>query len=204
MKKISLVIVLMIFAATAMLAGETAKVGNKAPEFSLKDYKGVEHKLSDYAGKYVVLEWINYDCPFVKKHYESDNMQNLQRDLTAKGVIWLTVCSSAEGKQGNFTKAELEKKHKEFNTAETAYLIDASGKVGKMYNAKVTPDMVVINPDQEVIYLGAIDNIPSTDKSDIEKADNYVLQALTSAMSGKPVEVKSFKPYGCGIKYADK
>lgn len=204
MKKISLVLAMIVFAATAMFATETAKVGNKAPEFSLKDYKGVEHKLSDYAGKYVVLEWVNYDCPFVKKHYESENMQNLQREFTEKGVIWLSVCSSAEGKQGNFTKAELEKKHKDLKTAETAYLIDESGEVGKIYNAKVTPDMAVINPNQEVIYLGAIDNIASTDKSDIDKADNYVLQALNSSMNGKPVAVKSFKPYGCGIKYADK
>lgn len=204
MKKISLVIALMVFAATAMFATETAKVGSQAPEFSLKDYNGVEHKLSDYAGKYVVLEWINFECPFVKKHYESENMQNLQREFTKKGVIWLTVCSSAEGKQGNYSKKELEDKKNKYNTAETAYLIDASGKVGKMYNAKVTPDMVVINPSQEVIYLGAIDNIASTEKSDIEKADNYVLQALNSSMNGKPVAVKSFKPYGCGIKYADK
>jgi hypothetical protein len=118
-------------------------------------------------------------------------MQNLQKEFTAKGVIWLAVCSSAEGKQGNFTKEELAKKQKDYKTAETAYLIDESGKVGKMYNAKVTPDMAVINPDQEVIYLGAIDNMPSTDKADIDKADNYVMQALNSAMNGKKVEVKS-------------
>lgn len=204
MKKISLVLAMILFAATAMFASETAKVGNKAPEFSLKDYKGVEHKLSDFAGKYVVLEWVNYDCPFVKKHYESENMQNIQREFTEKGVVWLAVCSSAEGKQGNFSKSELEKKHKDYNTAETAYLIDESGKVGKLYNAKVTPDMVVINPKQEIIYLGAIDNVPSTDKADIGKADNYVIQALNSAMNGKNVEVKSSKPYGCGVKYSEK
>lgn len=204
MRKLSILLALMLFATTAMFANEMAKVGSKAPEFTLKDDKGVEHKLSDFAGKYVVLEWVNYDCPFVKKHYESENMQNLQREFTKKGVIWLSVCSSAKGKQGNFTKAELEKKKKDYNTAETAYLIDESGDVGKLYNAKVTPDMVVINPKQEIIYLGAIDNIPSTDKSDIEKADNYVMQALNAAMNGKNVEVKSFKPYGCSIKYADR
>ena len=204
MRKLSIVIALMLFATTAMFAGETAKVGSKAPEFTLKDTKGVEHKISDFAGKYVVLEWVNYDCPFVKKHYESENMQNLQREFTKKGVIWLSICSSAKGKQGNFTTAELDKKKKDFKTAETAYLIDESGEVGKLYNAKVTPDMVIINPSQEVIYLGAIDNIPSTDKSDIDKADNYVMQALNSAMNGKTVEVKSSKPYGCGIKYANK
>ncbi|PKL80792.1 MAG: thioredoxin family protein [Ignavibacteriae bacterium HGW-Ignavibacteriae-4] len=204
MRKLSIVIALMLFATTAMFASETAKVGSKAPEFTLKDTKGVEHKISDFAGKYVVLEWVNFDCPFVKKHYESENMQNLQREFTKKGVIWLSICSSAKGKQGNFTTAELDKKKKDFKTAETAYLIDESGEVGKLYNAKVTPDMVIINPSQEVIYLGAIDNIPSTDKSDIDKADNYVMQALNSAMNGKTVEVKSSKPYGCGIKYANK
>jgi len=204
MKKISLVLAIILFATTAIFAKDAAKVGSKAPDFVLKDKDGVEHKLSDYAGKYVVLEWVNYDCPFVKKHYESENMQKLQREFTKKGVIWLSVCSSAEGKQGNFTKDELDKKQKDFKTAETAYLIDESGEVGKLYNAKVTPDMAIINPNQEVIYLGAIDNIPSADKSDIEKADNYVMKALNSAMNGETVEVKSSKPYGCGIKYANK
>lgn len=202
MKKLSLMIAIVLFAATAMFASETAKVGEEAPNFTLKDYNGVEHSLSDFAGKYVVLEWINYDCPFVKKHYESKNMQDLQREYTKKGVIWLAVCSSAEGQQGNFTKDELMKKKETMATAETAYLVDASGKVGKMYNAKTTPDMVVINPKQEVIYLGAIDSTPSADKDDIETSDNYVKKALDAAMSGKPVETKSSKPYGCAVKYA--
>lgn len=202
MKKLSLMIAMVLFAATAMFASETAKVGGKAPEFTLKDYNGVEHSLTDFAGKYVVLEWINYDCPFVKKHYESKNMQNLQREYTKKGVIWLAVCSSADGQQGNFTKDELMKKKETMATAETAYLVDASGKVGKMYNAKVTPDMVVINPKQEVIYLGAIDSTPSADQDDIKTSVNYVKQALDAAMDGKPVETKSSKPYGCAVKYA--
>jgi len=204
MKKLSMIIAMFMLAATTMLAHEHAKVGEKAPQFTLVDANGVEHKLSDFAGKYVVLEWVNYDCPFVKKHYESENMQNLQREFTKKGVIWLAVCSSAEGKQGNFSKEELERKQEEWDTAETAYLIDESGEVGKMYNAKTTPDMAVINPDQEVIYLGAIDNIASADKSDIEKAENYVRDALNADMSGKPVKVKSSKPYGCSVKYAKK
>lgn len=204
MKKLSLMIAMVLFAATAMFASETAKVGEKAPNFTLKDYNGVEHSLTDFAGKYVVLEWINYDCPFVKKHYESKNMQDLQREYTKKGVIWLAVCSSADGQQGNFTKAELMKKKETMNTAETAYLVDESGKVGKMYNAKVTPDMVVINPKQEVIYLGAIDSTPSADKDDIKTSDNYVKKALDAAMSGKAIETKSSKPYGCAVKYAKK
>ncbi len=203
MKKLSLLVAAIFIAATAMMtAHDHVKLGKKAPNFTLKDKNGVEHELSDFAGKYVVLEWVNYDCPFVKKHYESGNMQDLQRKYTKKGVIWLAVCSSAEGKQGNFTKAELDKKHKDMKTAETAYLIDESGEVGHMYNAKVTPDMVVINPDQEVIYLGAIDNIKSADQADIEKADNLVADALDAAMNGKEVKVKTHKPYGCGVKYA--
>lgn len=203
MKKLSMIIAMFILVATTMLAGDKAKVGEKAPQFTLVDANGVKHKLSDFAGKYVVLEWVNYDCPFVKKHYESDNMQSLQREFTKKGVVWLAVCSSAEGKQGNYTKAELEKRRKALKTAETAYLLDESGEVGKLYNAKTTPDMAVINPDQEVIYLGAIDNIASADQADIDKADNYVRDALNAAMNGEPVKVKSSKPYGCGVKYAN-
>lgn len=193
-----------MLAATTMLAGENAKVGEKAPQFTLVDANGVEHQLSDFAGKYVVLEWVNYDCPFVKKHYESDNMQSLQREFTKKGVVWLAVCSSAEGKQGNYSMEELKERQKALKTAETAYLIDESGEVGKMYNAKTTPDMAVINPDQEVIYLGAIDNISSADQADIDKADNYVRDALNAAMNGETVKIKSSKPYGCGVKYASK
>jgi len=204
MKKLSIIIAMFMLAATTMFASDHAKVGEKAPQFTLTDSKGVEHNLSDFAGKYVVLEWVNYDCPFVKKHYESKNMQKLQKEFTEKGVVWLAVCSSAEGKQGNFSKEELMKRQKSLGTAETAYLLDESGKVGKMYNAKTTPDMAVINPAQEVIYLGAIDNIPSADKSDVDKADNYVRNALYAAMSGKTVKVKSSKPYGCGVKYANK
>lgn len=203
MRKLSLLVAAFLMAASVMtFAHEHAKVGEKAPNFTLKDKDGVEHSLSDFAGKYVVLEWVNYDCPFVKKHYESGNMQELQKEYTEKGVVWLAVCSSAEGKQGNFTKEELDERQEELETAETAYLIDESGEVGHMYNAKTTPDMVVINPDQEVIYLGAIDNIASADQADIEKADNLVADALDAAMSGKEVKVKTHKPYGCGVKYA--
>lgn len=191
--------------ATAMMtAHDYVKIGEEAPEFSLIDKDGIEHELSDYAGKYVVLEWVNYDCPFVKKHYKSGNMQKLQREYTKKGVIWLAICSSAEGKQGNFTKDELEERQEEWKTAETAYLIDESGEVGLKYNAVTTPDMVVINPDQEVIYLGAIDNIASADQADIEKADNLVSDALDASMNGKEVKVKTQKPYGCGVKYSKK
>ncbi|MEZ4724281.1 MAG: thioredoxin family protein [Candidatus Kapaibacterium sp.] len=204
MKKIVTIVAMMVITTLFASALETAKVGKKAPAFKLKDYKGNEHKLTDYEGSYVVLEWINYDCPFVKKHYESKNMQKLQKEFTDKGVIWLTICSSAKGKQGNFTESEIDKRRKDYKSAETAYLIDESGEVGKLYNAKVTPDMVVISPNQEVIYLGAIDNIPSADQEDIERAENYVEQALNSAMKGEPVKVKSFKPYGCSIKYAGK
>jgi peroxiredoxin len=203
MRAIKLALAIAIFASATLFAGETARVGEESPSFSLKDYKGTTHNLSDYEGKYVVLEWINYDCPFVKKHYETDNMQSLQREFTKKGVIWLSICSSAEGKYGYFSSEEIEKRRNAWKTAETAVLIDASGSVGKMYNAKTTPDMVVISPDQEVIYMGAIDNIASADQADVKKAENYVSQALKAAMSGKEVEVKSSKPYGCSIKYAN-
>lgn len=204
MKKLLFTIALILATTSTMLAIETAKVGDRAPDFKLIDSKGTVHTLSEYDGKYVVLEWINFECPFVKKHYESGNMQNLQKEYTKKGVVWLTICSSAKGKQGNYSNEEIEKRKSEWNSSETAYLIDESGTVGKVYNAKTTPDMVVIDPNQNVIYMGAIDNIPSADQSDIEKADNYVVQALNSSMNGEPIKIKSSKPYGCAIKYSEK
>lgn len=203
MKKV-LLFTLVIVATTTILAAETARVGKKAPDFTLKDYKGGEHKLSDYAGKYVVLEWTNFDCPCVGKHYKSDNMQSMQREYTEKGVIWLTISSSGKGKPGNYPPSEIEKKIADWKSAETAYLVDEDGTVGKEYNAKATPDIVVIAPDQNIVYMGAVDDISGTDVEDIPKAHNYVRDALNSSMNGEPIKVKSSKPYGCSIKYADK
>jgi peroxiredoxin len=180
-----------------------ATVGDKAPAFTLTSAAGKKHSLSDFAGKFVVLEWVNFGCPFVKKHYNSENMQNLQTAYTEKGVIWLSICSSGPGKQGYFDGDELTAELESKKAHATAYLIDADGKVGRMYEAKTTPHMFVIDPKGVLIYAGAIDDRPSTQVEDVEGATNYVQQALDAAMAGKKVEVTATKSYGCSVKYAN-
>ncbi len=183
------------------LCGWAQEVGKPAPDFTLKDIKGAEQSLAAAKGKFVVLEWTNYDCPFVLKHYETDNMQTLQKAYAEKGVVWLTICSSAAGKQGNLTAEQWEARTKQYKAAPTALLLDADGKVGKLYGAKNTPQMVVINPEGNVIYAGAIDNQPGLDRTIMKDAVNYVKQALDAAMDGKAVEVATTAPYGCSVKY---
>jgi len=172
-----------------------------APEFTLTDTKGIAHKLSDFKGKYVVLEWVNHGCPFVVKHYSQGHMQALQKAQTADGVIWLSICSSAEGKQGHMTSDEWNAKITEVGSASTAVLIDEDGTVGKRYGAKVTPHLYVIDPAGILIYQGAIDSIRSTDAADIADAKNYVTEALAQHKAGQPVAVPQTQAYGCGIKY---
>ena len=178
-----------------------ATVGETAPNFTLMDASGKQHSLADYKGKYVVLEWINFGCPFVKKHYGSGNMQSLQKKYEEKGVVWLSICSSAPGKQGHFEGKELTTEIKDNGCMANAYLVDADGAVGRMYNAKTTPNMYVIDPSGKLIYAGAIDDKPSTDQADINGATNYVKAALDAAMAGKAVAVSNTQPYGCGVKY---
>lgn len=192
--------VLLLILSLALFASE-AKVGEAAPGFTLKDSNGNEHSLSDFADKYVVLEWINYDCPFVVKHYGSGNMQMLQEKYTGQDVVWLTICSSVPGKQGNFDNEEINKRSSDHNAKFTAYLIDDTGEVGKAYGAKTTPHMYIISPSGVLEYAGGIDDIPSADQEDIAKATNYVAKALDELMAGKEVEVKTSKPYGCSVKY---
>lgn len=199
MKQLKLISFLFLISLT--IFASDAKVGEAAPDFTLKDSNGNEHSLSDLKGKYVVLEWINYDCPFVRKHYNSGNMQKLQKEYTEKGVVWFAVCSSVPGKQGNFSNEEINKRSKEHGANFTAYLIDDTGEVGKSYGAKTTPHMYVINPEGKLIYAGGIDDTPSTDIDDIKTATNYVRAALDAAMNGKEVAVKVSKPYGCAVKY---
>ena len=173
-----------------------------AEDFSLKDSKGITHKLSDYKGKWVVLEWINFGCPFVKKHYESNNMQNLQKKYQSKGVMWFSVCSSAEGKQGHYTDMnELHKQLSNYRANQNAYLIDESGVVGKQFGARTTPQIVIINPEGNIIYNGAIDDISSADKEDVAKAKNYIDEVFDAVLSGKPSPYSTTKPYGCSVKY---
>ncbi len=180
---------------------QTAELDKKAPDFQLTDSNGKTHKLSDVTGKYVVLEWINFDCPFVVKHYKSENMQKLQKEYTAKGVIWLSICSSNEGKQGFFKSEEINKRIGDNKAKMTAYLIDTDGKVGKMYGAKVTPHIYIIDKEGKLVYQGAIDNIKSTDVDDIPKATNYVSEVFNALFAGKPIPTKTTAPYGCSVKY---
>ena len=195
--------------ATALIAAltgigsyaEDLAIGAAAPEFTLTDTKGVSHDLSDFKGKFVVLEWVNHGCPFVVKHYSGGNMQGLQKEFTDKGVVWLSVCSSAEGKQGYMSNDEWNAAIAEKGIASTATLIDEDGTVGKLYNAKVTPHMYIINPEGNLIYQGAIDDKKSTDAEDIATSENYVRSALNAALAGEPVATSVTQPYGCSVKY---
>jgi len=180
-----------------------AHVGQPAPDFSAKDSLGRIHTLSEYRGKYVVLEWHNRYCPYTHKHYASGNMQRLQKEWTAKGVIWFTVISSAPGLQGYVTAADENAYVKRVDASPTAVLIDPTGQLGHLYDARTTPDMYVINPQGVLIYEGAIDDKPTTEPGDIATAKNYVSQALEEAMAGKTVSVPVTRPYGCSVKYAD-
>jgi peroxiredoxin len=175
--------------------------GKPAPDFTLTDTHGKSHKLSEDKGKYVVLEWFNFSCPFVQKHYESGNMQKLQKDYTGKGVVWYSISSSAEGKPGNHTPAEHNAMFKKHHSVPSAILVDSAGEVGHLYDAKTTPDMFVINPEGILIYAGAIDDQPDTEVSSVPGAKNYVKAALDESMRGKPVAIASTKSYGCSVKY---
>ncbi|MGB6430397.1 MAG: thioredoxin family protein [Candidatus Acidiferrales bacterium] len=199
-KKIGTITAAMILLAAA--AAFAARVGQAAPDFTATDSNGQTHHLADYRGKYVVLEWHNNGCPYTQKHYESGNMENLQREWTARGVIWFTVISSAPGEQGYVTAAQENDYMREMHAAPTAALLDPDGQLGRLYDAKTTPHMFVINPEGVLIYDGAIDDRPTTDASDIAGATNYVSQALAEAMAGKPVSVPTTRPYGCSVKYA--
>ena len=176
-------------------------VGSPAPALTLTDTKGKQHNLADYKGKYVVLEWVNLGCPFVKKHYESGNMQATQKKAVDKGVVWLSVCSSAQWKQGHMSASAWNEEIADRKMSSTAVLLDESGEVGKTYGAKTTPHMYIVNPEGVLIYKGAIDDKPNTNKDSIPGARNHVLAALDESMAGKPVSMASTTPYGCSVKY---
>ncbi len=195
-KLLSLALTLISIPALAVVPGTAA------PDFKGTDSNGAQHTLSGYRGKYVVLEWANKGCPYDQKHYLSGNMANLQKEWTAKGVVWLSVISSAPGEQGYVTPAEENAYLKTMNAAPTAVLLDPTGVIGRLYSAKTTPHMFVIDPTGKLIYQGAIDNKPTTDQADLKGADNYLNNALNAAMAGKPVAVESTRPYGCSVKYA--
>jgi peroxiredoxin len=199
MKKLFLTLV------TALVVAGTAHaqpvIGQPAPELTATDTKGVSHSLSDFRGKTVVLEWTNHDCPYVKKHYDTGNMQALQREATAEGVVWLTIISSAPGKQGYVTPEEADALTAERDAAPTAVLFDPEGTAGKAYGARTTPHMFVIDPEGTLVYMGGIDDRPTASKEDVEGARNYVREALTALGSGQDVPQSTSRPYGCSIKY---
>lgn len=177
------------------------EVGQPAPTFSLTDSNGKTRSLEEFKGKTVVLEWTNAECPFVKKHYGSGNMQAQQKEATAAGVVWLSINSGAPGKQGQLDGAGANALIKTSNGAQTAYLLDPEGSTGKAYGAKTTPHMYVIDGQGVLRYMGGIDSIQSADAADIPKATQYVKQALAELATGKPVSVPVSQPYGCSVKY---
>lgn len=188
--------------ALAAFASEPIPPGTKAPAFTLPAADGTTVSLADHAGKIVVLEWVNYDCPFVKKHYQlSGNIPKLQAQAKADGVVWLSICSSAPGKQGHFAGEALTARMAAEKATPAAYLIDLDGAVGKAYGAATTPQIVIIGTDGVVRYHGAIDSIRSTDAADVAKATNHVTAALADLAAGRPVANAQTKAYGCSVKY---
>jgi peroxiredoxin len=201
MKTKLLLTALTCLASTSLFAADSPANGAAAPDFSVTDSKGKTQSVSQYKGKTVVLEWFNPSCPFVVKHYGSGNMQKLQEEYTGKGVVWLTIDSSAPGKEGHLTAEQAEKQITEWKMKSSALLLDPDGKAGQTYGAKNTPHMFIIDPEGKVIYQGAIDSKPSAKPEDIASSTNYVKVALDESMGGKPVSNASTKPYGCSVKY---
>lgn len=189
-------------AAIAMNPAPAAP-GSPAPAFTLPDTKGKSHNLNDFRGKFVVLEWFNDGCPFVKKHYVNGDMQATQKWAKEKGVVWLKIVSSAPGQQGHVDAEGGNKLIAEWKINSTAMLLDPEGTVGRKFGARTTPHMFVIDPQGTVIYNGAIDSNRSANPADVPGATNFVRQALTEALAGKPVSTPSTQPYGCSVKYAN-
>ena len=202
MKTKLLITAITVFASGVLYAADVPPVGSAAPDFSSPDANGKTQSLSQYKGKYVVLEWFNPECPFVKKHYGSDNMQKLQAEYTGKGVVWLTIDSNAPGTEGNLTPEQAQKVSNAWKTKQTALLLDPEGKAGRAYGAKNTPNMVIINPEGKIVYEGAIDSKATPNPADIPVSTNYVKAALDESLAGKAVTTAQTKPYGCSVKYS--
>lgn len=191
----------LIVGATLLAGAQAATVGQPAPDFTLKDVNGKTVRLSDYRGRHVVLEWNNPGCPFVQKHYDSGNMQALQREAAAKNVAWLAI-NSTEASHGDYlSPAQLSRWMSQHKAAPTATLMDEDGAAGRAYAARVTPHMYIVDPQGRLIYAGGIDSIPSARAEDIKTATNYVRTGLGEALAGKPLSQPSTRPYGCTIKY---
>jgi len=182
-------------------SNDEAEVGKAAPTFTLPGTDGKTYTLEDFEDKFVVLEWLNFGCPYVSRHYRSGNMPQLQSEFTEKEVVWLSVVSSAPGKQGYYEADAMNKENEKFGGLQTAILLDPSGDTGRIYGAKTTPHMYIINPDGTLIYKGGIDDKPRASLDETASAHNYVRAALSEAMEGKEVSTKTARPYGCSVKY---
>lgn len=189
------------FSKELVTTGDEAIVGQVAPNFTLVDSKGIKHSLADFKGKFVILEWTNFGCPFVGKHYDTNSMQKLQKRCTGGGNIWLSICSSAPGRQGNYPAAEINSIIKQKFAAPSFYLIDEDGAVARVYGAKCTPTMYIVDKEGKLVYKGGIDDKPNTDARDIAIATNYMKRALDEIEAGQPISFQGSKPYGCPIKY---
>lgn len=202
MRRIASLLLAVLSAAFVSTAIAAPQVGQAAPDFTLTDINGTSHSLSSFKGKTVVLEWVNPECPFVVKHYDkSGNMPATQKAAMADGVVWLQINSAAPGKQGDFDKAKVASWMNRVKATSTAYFRDQDGKVGKLYDARTTPHMFIINPQGVLVYAGGIDSIRSGDEDDIAKATNYVKAGLADLKAGREVQTKTSQPYGCSVKY---
>ncbi|WP_439493466.1 thioredoxin family protein [Bosea sp. (in: a-proteobacteria)] len=189
-------------AAAPALAQSAARIGSPAPAFEAVDADGKTRKLSEFAGKTVILEWTNHDCPYVRKHYNSATMQTLQKDMAREGIVWLSVISSPVGEQGHVDGAKANELTKSRNAAPAAILLDPNSKVARAYGATTTPHMYIIDGKGTLAYMGAIDDKPAASAASIEGAKSYVRQAVAELKAGKPVSEPSTKAYGCAVKYA--
>jgi len=194
-------LLLTFISAFSCAAQAGVSVTQPAPDFTGIDSNGSTHSLSQYRGKTVVLEWTNHDCPYVRKHYQSGNMQKLQKAAISDGIVWLSIISSAPGKQGHVSGVEANALTSQRNASPSAVILDEKGDIGRLYGAKTTPHMYIIDPKGTLVYMGGIDNIPSSNQADIDRATNYVSAALQSLKEGKVITDNVTRPYGCSVKY---
>ena len=192
---------LISLALYACSSSAALRVGEPAPDFEGVDTQGKVHRLADYRGKTLVLEWTNHDCPYVRKHYGAGNMQDQQREAAAQGVVWLSVISSAPGKQGHVSPQQADELTRSRDAAPQAVILDTESTIGRDYGAKTTPHMYIIDATGTLVYMGGIDSIASADPDDIPEATQYVRLALQELADGKPVSTPVTRPYGCSVKY---
>ena len=194
-------VVLITLAVYAGNSSAALRVGQPAPDFEGVDTHGKVHRLADYRGKTLVLEWTNHDCPYVRKHYSAGNMQAQQQEAAAQGVVWLSIISSAPGKQGHVTPAQADELTRSRQAAPQAVILDPDGKIGRAYSAKTTPHMYIIDPSGTLVYMGGIDNNASANADDIPAARQHLRVALQELAAGKPISESVTRPYGCSVKY---